>query len=554
VCMSNIYLRAFHAVCLTQLPIGAHPDDPDSWSVETLRQALAAMDWKPKPHKEYSQHDLALLAKNMKCLKPGKQDLSIYKVHVDEAQHLPMLDIGVLACSQVSLVLNSVERKTRVVRESQDPLWEETFKFQVNDNDTRRSLLYKAREKFLECCRFDELRGVQTEEVDIEGLMKLCQELKLREDPQKLLARFDVNKLGLIDWPSFVLMFDEMGLDVRDLLVTLTDNAIGGLPTVVGTAKVSVKGIRSGEIRTINLKLKDDDGEALYGHDNRATIIRIRISRHEISSNLVFEDPEKEAVRLLAGSDKLLEHLECCTHLGPPHRVHLALTTFDTSIPENPWREFRVFVFESRVTGICQRNSDLWLSELCNTETVERFKMLILNFFYHDVCHEMEEEAYQDYILDVYITPPGKGHEPEVCRLVSVKPFDESVDGCMFDWSDPVDKMILFDGEIMPTGTPQYIPLDDEQIVPNVMVRIRDAPFYDPLRTLPHLWEVSLKDILTDSGLEDPNSKSAEIHAHRLNTADRLGTAGSADSNRGLTAKSNKEDPTAQGSVVCCVS
>lgn len=257
---------------------------------------------------------------------------------------------------------------------------------------------------------------------------------------------------------------------------------------------VSCDVFATGETRTINLKLKDLNGEPLNGHDSRQTIIKLRMSMHHVSSSRVFADAEKEAVRILAGSDKLLEHLECCMLLGPPHRMYLGLSKFETSIPDNPWREFRVFVKDSAITGIAQRHH-MFLAELSSVVTVERFKLAIFNFFYHDVCHEMEEEAFTEYILDIYIAPSDKTSLPEACKIISVKPLDESIDGVLFDWSDPVDRRAIMEGEIMPDGVPQYMAIDDGTVVSNVMIRVVHAPKADPLDILPTLWSDSLKGL-----------------------------------------------------------
>lgn len=159
-----------------------------------------------------------------------------------------MLDVGIMSCSQISLLFNGVEKKTCKVRGSQDPLWRETFKFQLNDEEARKSLLFKARKTFLKCCVASELA------VDLDGLDKLARALGIRETAKSLMDKYDMSRTGLIDWGSFIVMFDGMGLDRRDLVVTLYDSAIGGLPQSVGSARISAKGFKSGALSAPRLQ------------------------------------------------------------------------------------------------------------------------------------------------------------------------------------------------------------------------------------------------------------------------------------------------------------
>ena len=107
---------------------------------------------------------------------------------------------------------------------------------------------------------------------------------------------------------------------------------------------------------------------------------------------------------------------------------------------------------------------------------------------------------YQNYILDLYIVPPSPSDDVlEHCKILSVKPFHESVDavGCcraasssytlilrhplysgpdhsrdsplfrrqvLFDWKDSADRSTLENGAILPYGVDQYIELEDKQV------------------------------------------------------------------------------------------
>ena len=78
-------------------------------------------------------------------------------------------------------------------------------------------------------------------------------------------------------------------------------------------------------------------------------------------------------------------------------------------------------------------------------------------------------------------------------KILSVKPFNDAVDGVLFDWSKRHDRDILEDGEIMPNEVPQYVTLENREKVSNVLVRVVLEPREDPLSSLSALWEISLK-------------------------------------------------------------
>uniref|UniRef100_A0A7S0YVI7 Uncharacterized protein n=1 Tax=Hemiselmis tepida TaxID=464990 RepID=A0A7S0YVI7_9CRYP len=301
-------------------------------------------------------------------------------------------------------------------------------------------------------------------------------------------------------------MFDALGFDKRDLILTLFDSAIAGIEKEIGKAVVSVKNLKSGETKSLTVVLLGSDGETLYGHDGRATALKIRLSMHNISSAKVFDKTGKEASRIIAGSDKVHSHFKACRLLGGEYSLKLCLSQFDPSLPENPHREFRVFVSDNIVTAITQRHGNIFFAELGDEDTRMGFFMRMMNFFYLDVQHEMRDATYQRYILDLYIVPPSVSDDiAEHCKILCVKPFHESVDAVLFSWKNLVDRSTLESGAILPYGVQQYIEMDDEQVVPNVEMRVRLEPLDDPLGSLSTLWNTSLKELVKDLGLEDPN-------------------------------------------------
>jgi len=464
-----------------------------------LNESLRQMNWVPKKHREYTKEELAKLARDMNCKPPTAKTLQVFKVKVDEGQHLPMLDTTVKSSAFVTMELNNVKRRSKIVQGSQDPLWRETFKFQMNDEDVRHSLISNAKQLFDQVCNEEQV-------LELEELAELLKTLKVRESAQNIMSRFDRDKTGNIDWAQFVIMFDALGFDKRDLTLTLYDSAIAGIEKEIGSAVVSVKSLKSGEMKSLTVMLKDADGETLYGHDGRATALKIRLSMHNISNAKVFDKTEKEASRIIAGSDKVLKHLEACRLLGNPYTLKLCVSHFDPSMPENPHREFRVFVRDNVVTAVTQRYGDIYFAELSDEDTRMSMFMKLMNFFYLDLQNEMKDASYQNYILDIYIVPPSVSEDIlEHCKVLGVKPFHDSIDAVLFDWKHHADRSTLENGAILPYGVEQYIHMEDGQWVPNVEMRVRLEPLDDPLGSLPTLWCNSLKELVKDLGLEDPN-------------------------------------------------
>jgi hypothetical protein len=58
------------------------------------------------------------------------------------------------------------------------------------------------------------------------------------------------------------------------------------------------------------------------------------------------------------------------------------------------------------VTAITQRHGHIYFQELGDPQLVKEFEMVMLNTMYSDVLGGMEDAAFADFIVDVYIAPP----------------------------------------------------------------------------------------------------------------------------------------------------
>ena len=84
---------------------------------------------------------------------------------------------------------------------------------------------------------------------------------------------------------------------------------------------------------------------------------------------------------------------------------------------------FRIFVSDNQVTAITQRHHEIYFYQLHADQLLQEYKRVILSFFWTSVATKMRDDAYNDYIFDVFIHRAQDSNDPESLQRVTLLNF-----------------------------------------------------------------------------------------------------------------------------------
>ena len=190
----------------------------------------------------------------------------------------------------------------------------------------------------------------------------------------------------------------------------------------------------------------------------------------------------------------LLLAIECNNYADNIWSTSIILREFNDNIEQG--LEFRLFVYNGKITAISQYNHYCYYHQLNQTDFLNEIIAKMINFTQNNIIPIIQDKS-SNFVIDLAIVsyPTKKLDDLSCIKIIEFNPFHETTGPCLFSWN--IDHDILFN--ISPhshpvvrivTGVPQNI----NQIVD--MVTLEDKLFNSSttLRSL-HDKTVSCYDI-----------------------------------------------------------
>ena len=444
VCMSNLLIQGLHRIRQDLCVIGSTLFDPGVWTKSELHEALANSSWKGRRNKEYTTRELAAVAKNMGCQHPLTKTARVIEVSLERGRSFPKQGSAAIPPdSYVVFSLEGIEVKSGVVIGSCEPIYNEVMRLFVPDSQMRKDELVLARQKF-DIVTEEGMRqrhskeaneGQEELDVDPDLLRLMPADLPLmfpesdifggEDDVKVLMDEYDVNQNGYLEWEEFVNLYDDLvprptNLDIAVMRVKTEGE---DEDVCIGSAYVSLNDLEQAQLNVQSLE--DENGKEVIGGDHKISSISFRVRVYNLSSETgISQDPATEAISQLAYSARIQDDLRCIKKMDPQqYPISVMLRQFDPEIAHGPERIFRIFVFDNQVTAITQRHHEIYFYQLHVDQLLQEYKRVILNFFWTSVATKMRDDAYNDYIFDVFIHRAQDSNDPESLQRVTLLSF-----------------------------------------------------------------------------------------------------------------------------------
>jgi hypothetical protein len=333
------------------------------------------------------------------------------------------------------------------------------------------------------------------------------------EGLKAIMEEYDVNRNGYLEWEEYVRFYDSTVPRPTNLEICVMRRKQDSEEEdpCLGLLVVSLNDIEQGHL--IVEPLQEEDDSHVLGNGDKIATLSFRVQVFNLSSETGVspsDDPATDSLRLLLQSSRVLRELQYCHTMGADkYPISLVFRQFDPEMACHPERHFRVFVYDSSVTAISQRNKLLYFHYLNTGLNKCHFKERIISFFWTTIFARMHDLSYTKYIFDVFVhTDDASQQNPhshlsvqsERITLLSFSPFDEVTDACMYDWSSGKDVGILTMGRLFAHSNDRNlqpkITLSNGQVVSNVDIRVRTEPVQDALTSLPALWRKKLGKVM----------------------------------------------------------
>lgn len=186
----------------------------------------------------------------------------------------------------------------------------------------------------------------------------------------------------------------------------------------------------------------------------------------------------KQAVALLSKSWRVREDLHSARSLSPFARTGIALRSWVPGMNDQPWNEYRAFVFENKLTAASQYDHLCYYPQV--VENGEKISRVLRSFFDSELAHRLEKLS--TYVVDLFVDVEALagGKTEGVVQVVELNSFESWTGACLFSWGADNDVIFgrkPFELRVVTKPAPDETLLD---MIPSPWIKFIQETFPDP--------------------------------------------------------------------------